>query len=67
MSDKPPRCKVHGFVMCENFDYTRVNDRAERATPNGTYTCYACVNDARRLGKKPQPADGPITVEVAEG
>jgi hypothetical protein len=66
MSDKPPRCKVHGFVMCENFDYTRINNRAELATPNGTYTCYFCVRDTARASKKRKlAADGPITVERA--
>lgn len=37
-----PRCPKCGFVMCEQFDTQRINERAELATPNGTYVCYGC-------------------------
>lgn len=39
----PPRCPKCGFVICEQFDTERINDHAELATPNGTYTCYTCT------------------------
>jgi hypothetical protein len=41
-SSKSPRCPKCGFVMCEQFDTQRINERAELATPNGTYICYGC-------------------------
>jgi hypothetical protein len=37
-----PKCPTCGYVMCQMFDYTRVNDVATLAEPNGWYVCYHC-------------------------
>ena len=37
-----PKCPTCGRVMCEQFDYERINAVAERAVPNGEFRCYLC-------------------------
>lgn len=39
---QPPTCPICGFVMCEEFDYKRVNNRQTLAVPNGQYSCVKC-------------------------
>ncbi len=48
MNDKPakvapsPKCLKCGYVMCQLFDYKKVNDHADIAIPNGQFICYGC-------------------------
>ncbi len=42
LTPESPKCPTCGFVMCQQFDYTRINDIAEYATPNGKFICYHC-------------------------